>query len=263
MNPFPFADYKKYLTDFIDSTEGRGAKAALAEAAGCQRSFLSQVLNGETHLTLEHAIGIAHYLRLDSAQTEYFYCLVAHARSGTPALRHYYADKMKSLRWASEGSRPSARVTESDAQAEYYSSWKFAAVHMAVTIPGLRTAAQIAKRLRLETLEVEGVLRKLKSWGFIELHRQEWTPSKKLVHLPDDHFMNATNHRNWRTKNLDLFEREAKRGVMYSAVYSMSRSDFEALRDMIYRFLGESRKLVAASANEEELVSFALDCLPL
>lgn len=208
-------------------------------------------------------MGIAEYLRLDPAQTEYFYCLVAHARSGTQALRQYYSEKMKNLRWASEGSRKPIAQSEADAQSEYYSSWKFAAVHIATTVPGLRTSAQIAKRLRLEPREVETTLRKLKNWGFVELPKQEWVTTKKLVHLPDDHFMNPTNHRNWRTKNLELFEREAKRGVMYSAIYSMNRRDFDVLRDMIYRFLGESRKLVAASANEEELVSFALDCLPL
>lgn len=265
MNPFPFADYKKYLVEFIATTEGRGAKAALAEAAGCQRSFLSQVLKGSAHLTLEHAIGIAQYLRLSPAQTEYFYYMVAQARSGTSALRHYYGEKMKSLRWSGEEMRRGASAARqvNDSHVEYYSSWTFAAVHIALTVTSLRTSAAIARRLKLEQLEVEAILRKLKSWGLVEIEKNEWRTTKKHLHLPDDHFMNALNHRNWRTKSLELYERETKRGVMYSAVYSLNRDDYEKLRDLAYRFIGESRRLVAASDNEQELVCFTFDCQPL
>src|SRR5687768_16152975 len=132
MSPFSFDDYKKYLAEFIRETGGRGSKSALADAAGCQRSFFSQALHGNVHLTLEHALGISKYLGLSAAETEYFYCLVGLARSASPALSKYYQDKMTRLKRKGQNLAERLDHTSSTLKleniAEYYSTWKYAAI---------------------------------------------------------------------------------------------------------------------------------------
>lgn len=266
MSSFPYRDYKKYLLDVLKKSSVRGTKAALADAAGCQRSFLSQVIHGNVHLTLEHALGIARHLGMDSAETEYFYYLVASARSGSATLSGFYSEKMKSLK--AKGEDLSRRLKHASLEsispdlAEYYSAWKFAAVHIACTIPSLRTVSTLTKRLALEPAELEHILNKLKMWGLIEQKRNEWWATKKLIHLPKGHFMTATNHRNWRRKNIELMESRSEKGINYTAVYSVSKDDFERLKEMTVQFLNQTRALVEASP-EQDLVSFCLDCAKL
>lgn len=263
MSPFTYNDYKKYLAAVVKKSDTRGIKAILADAAGCQRSFFSQVLNGSVHLTLEHSLGIANYLRLNPLEIEYFYCLVASARSGSKTLSKFYVEKMELLKKKSDdlSQRMSVQNSQTDfAQiAEYYSSWKFAAVYVACTIPTLRTPASIAKKFHLDAAEVERIFAKMISWGLIEERGSQYHPCKDL-HLTRDHFMNMTNHRNWRLKNLELADNRPDRGINYSALYSLSLGDFEKLKEMTIEFLNASRSLVQESA-EEELVSFNIDCV--
>lgn len=262
MNIFGYNDYKKYLHDLIEKSV-RGQKATLAEAAGCQRSFFSQVLTSSVHLTLEHAMGIAKYLRLTSQETDYFYYLIGHGRAGTPTLREFYWEKMNLLKQKNENlsERLKSQTFSSLELTEYYSHWKFAAIHIACTIPSMRTPQTLCKKLKLEISEVEQILKKLKSWGLIEDKRGEWVATTKTIHLPKSHFMTLVNHKNWRLKNLDQLETTLEAGLSYSAVYSLSREDLESLKEMTIQFLSQSRKMVESS-KEEQLVSFTLDCVP-
>ena len=145
---------------------------------------------------------------------------------------------------------------------EYYSSWRYAAIHIACTIPNLRTSSQIARRLGVEAVEVEAALRKLSSWGLVDSLRDEWVATQKTIHLPKDHFMTQVNHANWRSKNLEIVGKDLQRGLLYSAVYSLSREDADKLQEMISHFLSKSRDFVVASP-EEELVSFTMDYVRL
>jgi len=261
MSLFLFTDYKKYLDEVIEKSPVRGAKAALADAAGCQRSFLSQVLNGSVHLTLDHAMGIAEYLHLTPKEVDYFYSLVGLARSGTPGLRAYYKSKMRESKQESNNLSKRLETVNSEAGvAEYYSSWKFAAVHILCGIPGFSTTSRIATKLNLSLFEVDYTLERLSFMKLIKKKSGQWTLTKKRIHLPRDHFMTFTNHRNWRTRTLDEAEKNPELGVTYSAVYSMGRDDFEKLKEMTIDFLKDSRDLVKESG-KEELVSFSMDCV--
>src|ERR1700761_9610789 len=102
MSPYAYRDYRKYLLDFVEQTDARGMKSHLASAAGCQRSFLSQVLSGAVNMTLEQALGMAKYIGLSASETDYFYSLVGLARASLPEAKTYYTEKMNSLRWANE-----------------------------------------------------------------------------------------------------------------------------------------------------------------
>lgn len=264
MSPYAYSDYRRYLVDIIKRSGARGTKSALAQAAGCQRSHFSQVLAGTVNLSLEHAIGLAQYLRLNPLETEFLYCLVALARAGNKELRHYYESRMRHLRWASEATtkneQPKSPLSDTHLVSEYYSSWKFAAIHIAVTIPEMQTLAHLTKRLGLDSREVELILEKLEAWGLIEKKVGGWQASRRNIHLPTDHFMAWSNHRGWRARALEVAEARPERGTNYTAVYSMSREDVERLREMVARFIAETRELVVAS-QEEELVCFTLDCV--
>src|SRR5258707_1252594 len=56
MSPFDYKDYRLFLKALCRQPEAkRGFQAALAKAAGCQSSYLSQVLQGNVHVTKDSA----------------------------------------------------------------------------------------------------------------------------------------------------------------------------------------------------------------
>jgi len=95
--------------------------------------------------------------------------------------------------------------------------------------------------------------------NLIEKNKGKWKTTDKNIHISKDHYMNHTNHRNWRDKNLELAIENPENSINYTATYSMSKKDFEQLKSLTFDFLEESRAIVAPS-KEEELVSFSLDC---
>ncbi|MCB0385442.1 MAG: hypothetical protein KDD43_08620, partial [Bdellovibrionales bacterium] len=87
MSIFKYLDYKEYLKKTIDKkTKVYGYRAKLAEAASCQRSFLSQVLHSSPHLTLEHGIGLCRYWQFSPMERYYFLALIQPARAGNDEL---------------------------------------------------------------------------------------------------------------------------------------------------------------------------------
>lgn len=94
---FESVDYKQYLIDVLTSNTlgGRGARTTLAQAAGCQLAFISQVLNGNADFSLEQADGISRYLSQNSKERDYFLLLVQYARAGTESLRAHFMRQIK------------------------------------------------------------------------------------------------------------------------------------------------------------------------
>jgi len=70
---FSSENYKAYLKSVLDGPgKERGYQSRLAEAAGCQRSYLSQVVHSTPHLTPEHAMGMAQFWKLRSGSRRPF-----------------------------------------------------------------------------------------------------------------------------------------------------------------------------------------------
>ena len=261
MTPFDYSDYKAYLTESIEVDLGRGAKAKLADAAGCQRSFLSQVLNGPTHLTPEHGLGISLFLNHTEDEREYFLALLGKARSANRTLTDYYEKKMKQLKQKVANLTARLKTTRPEEDlAEYYSSWTYAAIHLLCTIPQFQSVAAISKKLKLNFHEVERRMKRLQHMKLVDLKEGHWVSTRHEIHLPKEHFMTQTNHKNWREKNLELSQLNPELHISYTAVYTMSQKDFGKLKELCFRFLEEGRDIVAPS-KEEELVSFSLDCI--
>jgi hypothetical protein len=69
---FEFNSYIKYLAKIIKTDKTRGIIGTWAEAAGCQRSYLSNVLAGRATLNLDQGFRLAEHLRLSNRGTRVF-----------------------------------------------------------------------------------------------------------------------------------------------------------------------------------------------
>jgi uncharacterized protein (TIGR02147 family) len=257
---FDYTSYKSFLKAVIDQAERRGMVTELAEAAGCQRSYLSQVLNGPAQLTPDHAFGIADHLRFTSSESDYFLLLVDHERAATLKLRKRLSEKLESLRREQNTVSRTVQIerpVDLEIQGAYFSSWHMAAIHAATSMDRLQTVESISSRLSLSKAVVESGLERLLKMGLVKKERQRWLFHGGNVHLDESSPWNASNHHNWRARAI-LDAQTASEGLHYTSVFTLSQADFESLRKSLLRFIDKSRKEIAVSPSEE-LASFCCD----
>ncbi len=262
MNVFDADDYKDFLRAAIAGQKGtRGYQARLAEAAGCQKTYLSQVLHTEVQLTPDHAAGLCAFWGFDADETAYFLDLVGVARAGTKALRDVLSARLARTRAASENLarrfKKPALVSESD-QLRYYSAWYWSAIHVLCGIPAGWTEKSIAARLKLPVDLVQEVLAAMTEMRLVAKLRTGWTATQRDLHLPGDSALTTINHFNWRQRAMARLQEREAGGLHYTAVHSVSRADAKKMREVIRACVAETRAIVGPS-QEEEMVAFTCD----
>lgn len=255
-----YTSYKAYLKAYIDETQRRGVITQMAEAAGCQRSYLSQVLNGTAQITPDQAYGLAVHLGLQGSELDYFLMLVDWDRAGTHSLRKRIEEKLAAIR--EEQNLVSRRVDADQdldlaAQALYYSSWHLSAIHMATSSHLYQTSESISQRLSLPRDVVDRSLATLEEMKLVRREKGKWVYMSGNVHLASSSPWTASNHHNWRARAV-LNSQFGKSGLHYTSVFTLTKKDLEVLRASLLRFIERSRKTVAASP-AEELACFSCD----
>ena len=259
---YKYEDYRAVIREHVEQAESSwGLWAKLAKAADCQPPYLSQVMKGKAHLTADHIIGLASYLHLSDDETDYMLLLLELSRAGTAKLRKYLKSKIEKIRASREDltKRLAQPRLESGAKESlYYSAWYWSALHVIVSIPEFRTTKAIASRLMLPPDFVTYALEQLAQHGIVKRKGDSWELGTADIHIPKDSLMIGIHHSNWRQRAITDSTMPGRDNVHYTAVYSLSRSDYQHLKEKMLDLVEHSRKVVAPS-KEEELVCFACD----
>lgn len=267
MKVFHATSYKEYLSAKIEENHAvRGYKSRLAEAAGCQNSFLSQVLHGNIDLTPEHAIGLAVFWELAELEREFFLDLVNLARAGTPDLRRHFEHRLRAIRaeYENMGSRFQTHKISDERAAEIYflaSAWHHSAIHTIIGIPRFRTPKAIARRLNLPEDVVLQSLECLESLGLCKRENEEWAPSTNYVIIPKGSPLWVTHHSNWRQRGVfhaSSMDPDERHALHHTAIYTSDQQTIEKVRDLAKQFLEDVRKVVSEST-EEDIFTINLD----
>lgn len=261
---FEASDFRQIIRTKIEENEtARGYRARLADAAGCQRSFLSQVLNSHVLPTMDHAVGMSRFWNLKPDETEYFLALVGLARSNSISLSDYWKERLRDLRERSReiAARLAQPALESNAEdlSRYYSVWYYAAIHTLLAIEEFRTPEAIGRRLGLDIRLVTEALDALEKVGLAKRERGQWKSGQRHLHLPRKSFLSAINHANWREKAIHQIQSSpSQSGLHYSVVFSISRKDAEKLNSRILALIDELKAVIEPSENED-LMCFLCD----
>ncbi len=268
MNLVNFNTYQDVIRHYIDQNHGvRGYQTLMAQAAGCQRSYLSQVLHGSIHITPDHAAGLCIFWSLPQLDTDYFLNLVALARAGSPHLKKILQDKQRDIkRQASDLSQrlKSVQALNEEMCAAYYSSWHWAAIHMLTSIKRYQTPQLIAERLSLPIALVNETLAGLERMGMIKRQRPGgWKPTQNDMHLPIESIHNVVNHFSWRQRA--TAHMQLSRGftdIHYTGAHTMSLRDAEKIKELLRQALTDSREIIKPSP-EEECFAMMVDFFPV
>lgn len=260
---FEFKDYKKFIRAFETSRKSfeKGFRSKLAELLGCQNGYISHVLNGDAHFSLEQGLGVARFLQLNERDKKYLLLLIEHARAGTKELRQYfekeievYREKHLDIKERAVG----ARALSENEQTTYYSSWHYLAIHMLITLPGYDDRKSIANALRISEDAVTKALIFLLQTGLVEEVRGKLKSGVTQIHLDRESPLIRQHHTNWRVAAIQSLTSESKSNVHYSTVSTLSKADAEKLRVEMVKFI-ESYIETVKPSKEEEMYAFSLD----
>jgi uncharacterized protein (TIGR02147 family) len=261
MSVYAFSSYKAFLKAQIASQDEWGTLTRLARAAGCQRPYLSRVLSQEAHLTPAQAYALARFWKLDSDATEYFLGLLEMERAGSPEYRDYWGRKNAELKRKHENlSRVVERTVAPSDERDliYYSGWQWTAVHILTSIPDFQTEKAISEKLSLPITQVRQILQTLEKWGSVRHEKGRWKFGAREQHISKDSPLSVFHHANWRQQAMSNAQRNDPGSVHYTVVQSLSRADFDRVKEVVLDAIRRSAE-IAGPSSEEKLMCFACD----
>ncbi len=262
MEIYDFRDYKAYLFSNIGKKGSRkGSRKELAEVCQCHTTYISQVLNGSVHFSLEQAHKVNQYLLHDRQQSQFFLLLVQYARAGSHDLKDHIRseiEKMREERLLLKKVLTDSKGLSQEQQDTYYSAWYYAAIHVAVETSEWNSEDSLAKKLLLNHLTVRKALEFLVAAGLIEESGGFFYTGKVNFHLSDDSINIIRHHRNWRLKAIESLDRFDREDLHYSAVATVSQSDLKKIRKIFVESIEKIVK-ISSKTKAEKLVALGVD----
>lgn len=260
---FDYHDYKRYLSDRIESmpNHGRGERTRLADALKCHMAYISQVFNGPADLSLEQADILNEYFGHTSEEGDFFLLLVQEERAGTKSLKERFKSQRKSLLEQRQLLKKRLQFTDIlplETQLTYYSAWYFSAIHFCVGIPKYRTREKLSEYLQLPLPTVTKALEFLVSAGLISEKGKHYERKIDRVQVPIDSPMNIKNHTHWRLMGLNSIELNRNEDLHSSTVITVSESDALAIREVFVKAIEEVRRITKPS-KDEKLCCYTVD----
>lgn len=260
---FDFTDYKSFLGHTEDARKSyeRGFRTKLAEFIGCQSGYISHVLNGSAHFSLEQTLRVAKFLELPASEQKYLLLLVELARAGTKELKEHFEFELKTLRETHLNIKErvgDAQSLSEKNQAIYYSSWHYLAVHVLVSLDGYDNSKSIADALKIPEDLVGKILLFLIQNGIVVESKGTLKPGLTQVHLNRESPLIRQHHTNWRIAAIQSLVNDIKTDIHYSTVSTLSRADAEKLRAEMVSLI-EKYVATVAPSKEETMVGFNLD----
>jgi uncharacterized protein (TIGR02147 family) len=261
---FEFEDYKAYLDAALSQRphQGRGERTKLAQAAQCNTTYISQVLNGPAHFSLEQAERISIYLGHSSDEGHFFLLLVQLGRAGTDGLRNYFLRQLRTIREQRtllQNRLEYKKTLSVEDQATYYSAWYYTSVHLLITMPGFQTVPRISRHLGMPAARIREILDFLVRAGLAVQEGERFKTGPVSIHLGADSPMISRHHSNWRAQAaLDVDRGAADRHLHYSSVVTVAEKDVPQLRSILVNAIEQVRAVVKES-KEDRLYCYDLD----
>lgn len=249
MSPVEYTDYKV----FIKSLLKHGQQLEFSRYLGCQSAFLSQVLRAKPNLSLEQGLLATEYFKLGKMEAEYFMLALQLGRAGSVKLEIYFKKKMEKLR--EDFLRVDAKIDKFDvlddlSKSVFYSSWKYAVVHVLLSIPVDDQLKLIREKTELSQVEINNVLEFLKSSGLIEFSKGTWKPTKKRIHLrPEDQLINL-HHKNFRYLTANVLEEKKESSFHFSSAMALSVEDCAKIKAILLKAIEKTEEVLRPSPEE-------------
>lgn len=253
---FDYLSYRNYLKDWIQAHpgNGRGLKSGIAEAIHCQVSYVSRVLQGAAEFSLEQADALNAFVGHSRPESEFFLLLVQYERAGSVSLENHFKRQIDEILQKRLLLKERLQIKDSlslEAQATYYSSWYYAAIHMLISIEKFQAKQVLAETLDISLAKVSEVLEFLTSLGLATLNKNgHYELGLGRIHLGSDSPLVSKHHCNWRLQAVRSLENPQEKNLHYSVLTGISDEDAVIIRELLVRSVSEIMEIVHASKQQ-------------
>lgn len=256
MTIFEFTDYQRFLRKYIEGLpkKGWGFPQKLSEHLGIHPSQISQVLSGQRDFSIEQAIAVAEFISLSGLETDYFLNLVNLNRSGTTQAKDYYRKKNQELKKLSLSLSHRVRqdkILTDEEKSIFYSSYVYSAVRLFGSVEGGVTLEQIKTRFGLTTDRAHEILVFLLRTELMTERSGKFHMGTQHTHVEKGSPYLTRHHMNWRVQSLERIENLDEHELQFTGPVSLSRKDFEKVREVLVKTVNDSLEIVKASPAED------------
>jgi uncharacterized protein (TIGR02147 family) len=252
---YSHASYKTYLKaiESQDARGGRGFRSRIAQALRCNIAYISQVLNQNAQLGLEQAEELNAFLGHSGEESEFFLLLVQFERAGSVKLSSRLKTQIDKRRGERLLLRNRVDIKQSlspASQIQYYSSWEYSAVHVALTVPELSSVESISKELGIPRQRVAEVLEFLDQVGLAKRKNGKFNVGEGRIFLKSDSPMVWKHHTNWRLRAIHSYQEARADRLHLSTVFSASHADIERMKKALLDCIEDVRGRIKDSKEE-------------
>lgn len=257
-------DIRSALKKHISSLpkNGRGEVTRIAAALSVSTTLISQVLAGSKVLTPEQAQLLIEYLGVTGIEADYLTFLNQFERAGSSKLKGVWSAKLEELR--KKSLKISQRVSvdrnlNEEERAVFYSSALYSAIRLYCSITNRgKTLAEICDRFDIPRGRAVEILKVLIDTGLCSIENDRYSMGLQKTHLEQGSPHLLKHHANWRLRAIQQSESLSEQELMYTCPVSLSRKDFELLREEMVQFIERFLSQVHESASEE-IACFNMD----
>lgn len=230
-----------------------GLRKQLSTAMGCQATYLSQVLKGKANLSLEQALNLAKHLGWSESITDFFLLLVQKSRAGTRGLENHFHEKIqvfRAQRTKIENRVANNRSLSGDQKNQYYSSWLYSAIHIALSIPQLQSEEAILSHFCAPAGEIRKILNFLETTNLLKREGSKISIGPTHIHLGKDSDLLNKHLTHWRIRAINSIDTQLKEEVHYSVVMSLSKADVLKCQEIMIQAIEKCNSIVSKSPEE-------------
>lgn len=258
---FYYENYRTFLADLIaENSETKGYRTRLAEAAGCQKSFLSQVMAERVHLTLDHAAAIAGFLNYDTDQSEYLIDLVTFARAAEGPLKKILYERLyrkKTDKRKISNQFPTSHQLEFKHHAEFYTRWYVSAVYMLLGKD--QDAGVLSRRLGIEATLITDTLEMLERIGLTYRDSDgRFQKTQTFLFLKESPFKYSFRS-SWRNVALLKQQLPDPEAAFFTMLWSVSIENRAKILRIFTEAIAAAQEICSAQQPEEDLICLNMD----
>ena len=238
-----------------------GEKKEIAEYINIHPTTLSQALNGSRAFSDEQVFLLARYFNLAEIECEYVLLLHQIENSQNKIFKENLIKKKNKLVKRSqnltERVERDKEISDMD-KSIFYSSWHYSCIWVFISLEGGKTKEEIHQRTKIDKRQISKVLNFLEHTGLCVEKDGQYRQQLGRMHLDKTSPHLKQHHINWRIKSIQKLDHPDDLDLNFTAPLSLSKKDFEKLREELVRFI-QTLSTTVEKTDPEEIYLANLD----
>lgn len=229
----------------------------MAHACGIQKTYLSRVLNGKSHLNPDQLFSACEFLKLDSTATEFTLILRELELTNHPKRRKQLTQQIEQIRKSELKIEKVIHNLDHPKRMhqtwEYYSDPDILLVHLALTIPRFASSPDaLLKFLDISKERLNQILMTLQDWNLIQFQGEKYHLEDPVQHLPKDSPLFRLHSTALRQRTIEKIRKlDDENSFIFSTVFSADAALQNRLRKKILALLKETQADVGAAKSDD------------